>query len=502
MTAYAHGLGAGRVLEALGNLPDRSYPAFRRPKLPVPRPAGDTATLGSLPWPELGGLGPQERERIALSLVARALEAAFNDHYRTFRFGKTILSAQRPPAGVDAAAWWRVRGFLRAAAKMVGAYAAADNVSSALLVGDPHPSLWRQDTWVRAGLARTCVLRAWRREPDAGVASLGRLGLQCLGATIESTVAAAGGFVAYTGWNKQPVLDLPRRFVTFETEDGSAAVGDTAHVASFKRRAGHPVLAALQKGPLRGLIAKNATASWETAAATERPGPGEFLDLKRHSRALNFLERSEEMADASRKLDPKCDASDLLFVFPFAHADGAEDFCDRRGHLLSLLGGAILSRQGVRFPALRATRINVEHARIGSAEAVASRAGHRQAATAMQRYLRTAAARETWDAHVRFFQDACQAVLLDGRPDAISIMGLPPQDVAWCRRLASASGIALVHAAFGQPRATGPRTPRSGSIRRTRTLPSSTWLTGRSARRRSGCRHGPMPRNAYRCWPS
>ena len=450
VSAYEHALGAGRILEGLAKLDARTYPAFSRPQMASPRPEGDTITLGGLPWPELDGLDSFSRERVGLSLVARAVSASFDDLYRTFRFGSSLLGAEVPPSGVDADAWWAVRDCLAGARPHIAEYSATERASPSLLMGEAHASTRDAHTWVRAGLPHTCILRSWRRKPVADASSLARLVLQCLGSTVESAVAAAGVIAADTGWNKQPILDLPRRFIAFETEEGSAAIGDVAMVASFKRRAGHHLLVALERAPAQGMLLENALAHW-AATAKDGDGNGELLDKRRKGRAFAALERYAEMAEASRLLEPKCAASGLLFVYPSTRADDADDFADRRPLRLALLGGAILSRADVTFPSIRATWMNVEHVILGSAEAAAGRAGHARASTAMRFYLRTAVARDVWNAHVRFFHDACQAVLLDGRASAIAIVGLDPDAVAWCRHLASASGIALAHQAFDQP---------------------------------------------------
>ena len=450
VSAYAHSRAAGRVLMGLGGLEGRSYLPFKRPASAAPRPEGETPTIGGLAWPELEGLDSLSRERAGLSLVIRAMSAAFDDLYRTFEFGAAVLASEAPPSGVDDVAWRAVRECLQGAKEAVAEYAARKRASAVLLVGHAGISVRDPITWVRAGLPHICVVRAFRREPVADEACLARLALKCLGSSRESAVAAGGIFSAETGWNKQSTFDLPRRFVAFKTEDGTAAVGDAAFVASFKRRAGHHVLATINRTPARGLVLENALAHWNEASA-DGHGSGEVLDGRRSGRALEVLERYARLAEASRLLDPKCAASDLLFVFPCTRADYADDFIDRRSHRIALLGGAILTRGGVGFKVLRASRVNVDHGELGCAQAVAERAGQRRASTAMRHYLRTAVSRDVWDAHIRFFHDACQAVLLDGRPQAVAIVGLEPKAVAWCRHLASASGIALAGEVFAPP---------------------------------------------------
>ena len=203
VSAYEHGLGAGRVLTALGGMPNRFYPPFKRPQLPVPRPTGNSPTFGALEWPELEGMETLPRERAGLSLVKRALSAAFDDLYRTFDFGRAVRTADGPPPGVDTVAWWKVRGFLQAAATSIAAYAAADQASAILLVGNADKSLRRADTWVHAGLPRRCVSRAWRRKPCANVFSLAALvGFQ--GGGSEYPVGGASGVME--AWSRSPTL--------------------------------------------------------------------------------------------------------------------------------------------------------------------------------------------------------------------------------------------------------------------------------------------------------
>lgn len=437
-----------QTFESLGALSDRCYPRFTRRMIIIPDGEGWTRSLGELDWPELEGLQGAARERRALDLVRAEGLAEFEHAYALFRFGRRIMAEKQAGVGVDPEAWKAVRDCLLRDRESWAVRGRSFIDARNGRLENPTALLSRmvdRMIWERAGLEPGVARRLFPSPVAHGrLRAFGAVLVSCLGPSWSATAAATTVLCCDTGWNPQPMLDLPSEPFVFVTRS-EVGLASGVFMASIKRRAGHEVLAFLESGATpSAFLSENLRSIWRTTAAEFDPSSFEdgycLLDRLGAARTLHLLDRYREMGDAIRSFDLDCQFKDRFFF----HLTGSRGIGHDPGiRVRDIRPEGLLGRDGVTFQAIRKTFLILKLNEVGSAAATLVHAGHRNSGSILQHYLNDQDTIEQLERSTRFFQNACQAVLVRGRSDVEVVLGMSAADLDWYFRLAKASGIAI-----------------------------------------------------------
>lgn len=450
-TRFSYGHRAAEVLEWLGAMDDGRYPRFQEWMISIPhgrwkRGASTVRSLGSLDWPELIALRGVVREREALTLVRNEAVRIFVGYESVFRFGQAVLRNATAPSDVEPQAWTEIKTLLEAERR-------CQSETGRSLVPSPYHDpenikrtfggAFENRTWIAAGLHPSAGGDRWLRD-DMDLATVGSLVRTCLGATKRTTTLVATIFCCDTGWNLQPLRDLPRHPFLFQTKD-EYGLATSAFVSAFKNRARHDVFAYLERGAvISGLVEEQVKAEWErTADNLNRIGRGggclilPSYTQRAENSLLSVLERYQATTDAIRPYDrdKECAAKFFCYLTP------TYGVSDRFTCIRQLEWDGVLGREGVQFRSIRKSYLALRARDAGSVTATRSLAGHTSTSVLMPHYLNTEDINRELDESIRFFQNSCQSVLLGGRPNIAVRLNLSRQDLEWFGRLAAISGI-------------------------------------------------------------
>jgi len=357
-----------------------------------------------------------------------------------FVFGQTVISNEAPPENVDPIAWHLVKATLSAASsswlKTGRSFVKPKQASRGPVCPEAlfDPRLWHAAGLADAGKA-ICA-----KQPETRLScwEVRTLVLSCLGATYETALLVQALFVCCCGWNPQPIVDLGRNPFLFRTHTAlGLATGE--FIVSFKKRAHHDVLAYLERGSeIAGLIEENVKAECRSVA-TEFSNDAAFLMVPLNSSLLDILYRYQAMTDKMRSYDLAQKHKDKFFFY-LTQTYGL----GRRPKisLLQIPGNGFLNRKGVTFQSVRKSFLATTMREVGSVAATRPFAGHAKLSVLMPHYLNTREINAELDQSIRFFQNACQALVLGVEGDRSTVLGISPGDLAWFRRLALAAGIA------------------------------------------------------------
>lgn len=444
---------AGAALEALGSIDPSRYPPFRKRFVSVQKAVGDVVQIGELDWPETKGMTGAARDRAALALVQAAAFRQFSELEKVHAFGRSVLAGDAPP-GTDAGARALIRGLLateREAWLTIGRSRFSGNVADGV-----DARLTRIETWRAAGLPDD-VLAHFKTRNRGGLptSSIATLAMACLGPTRRAAVAVMVAFCCGTGWNRQPIADLPRNPFLFVTRN-DCGVATSAFVESFKKRAGHDVLAYLERqGQARGLAEEAIRATWRETADNIDPmgGEGGYAVLSRTGASadlISLLERFSAMADSIRAFDRDGTHADRLFLY-LTQNFGV--FRKDSNVISECFDDEVLSRPGVTYRAIRKSHLALKLREVGTVSAVRPLAGHAGTGVLMPHYLNSAEIRQELDLSIRFFQNACQALIVRGTETAALRLDLSPEHLEWFSRLAAFAGISAAVGAAPNPAA-------------------------------------------------
>ena len=436
---------ATSTLEWLSPLCARRYPMFQARFVSMPKAEGTTATLGSMDWPELEGMKGAARERAALDLVRADALRRFDEYEAVFRFGQGLLSVQQEPDSARAI----IRSVLIAERRCwaeTGRSLFDPKSRMPTEIAEASSALYDPEVWDRVGapgiVSRFVTVRGRLSQP-----TLANLMLACIGSTRQATMATMVVFCCDTGWNRQPMTDLPRSPIVFRA-DGEVGIASAAFISSFKNRAGHDVMAYLERrNTVSGLMEENVKAAWQATAKdadTEGDGDGHVLlrvgaGARQGASLLDVMDRYQGMADAIRPFDRERTFEDRFLLY-LTHNHG---LYSKNGITIGeCFQDGVLGREGVMFRTLRKTYLTLQLREAGSVSAVRVAAGHTRTSVLMPHYLNSDDIKQELDESIRFFQNACQALAVRGRNDAGVALELSPDVLAWFERLAAISGIA------------------------------------------------------------
>ncbi|WP_189041747.1 hypothetical protein [Aliidongia dinghuensis] len=437
-----------RLLEFLGKLGDSRFPPFERRLISFPEFTGDVRSLGSLGWLELASLVGAQAEREALNLVREQAVKEFEKFEHRFEAGQHFLGEGSPPHDCPSPEAWHAiktaivaerHSWITTGTSLFGANRRWPSELEAI-----RDKLLLPDTWRDAGCS--CVLDAKYSSTDRiNNFHLSSMILGLLGPTLPASNAIMIVFCTDSGWNRQPIKDLPRNPYVFRTPE-EIVLGSEAIISSFKTRANHEVVVYLERGePLTGLAYMAAKEEWgrflqEYGSSTQS---SDYLTVKLVTKAedtslLSLLERYSKMTDAIRPLDVAEACADRFFV-NLTPRYGIRPATLRTAHFPS---SGVLSRDGVTLMAIRKSFLTVKLHATGSVASVRPFASHTGTGVLMPHYLNSNDVREELNLQIRFHQNAVQALVLKERPDAAACLSLATADMEWYRRLASFAGIA------------------------------------------------------------
>ena len=458
-TISDYGSRAGDVLQWLGELPDRDYPRFRRQSVSFPKHAGKVPCLGALAWPEIEHLSGVQRERRAMELVRAAALDNFTGLEALFIFGQSLLETDVPPVGVNTADWHFLKAFLELEIKSWANTGRSQFDKHGAMIQDIPGTMERLGswkTWASAGLQSETVKSLFRQPKRQGrFRSIAGVVLACIGPTRNCLVAATVVFCCDTGWNKQPILTLPRKPVVLRTSSTSS-IASSVFLSSFKNRAKHDVFAYLERDEIAsGMQAENIRADWDETVRLIDPlntGDG-YATLARDSSLLSVLDRFAVIADAARVFDKSNRYADDAFFY--LTPDTGLFRTNKAFRLHDCTKGSLRLPEGVSFQSIRKSFLVIKHRDLGSFAALRPVAGHKGTGILMAHYVDSTTIVSEQEESIRFFQNSLQSEIFRHRSDGHTVLGMSHADFDWWLNMAWFSGIAPALAP--DPR----RTPRS-----------------------------------------
>jgi len=453
LTVSNHGRSMAAVLERLGAKPGRPLLRFQRRAMTMPTPTSVTHSLGSLAWPEAEGLEGAARERRCLDVVWKAALQEFGRWEAWFLFGRAVLGAEGRPAGVDSRAWEAVRTLLTTEDRFWSAEGRSQ-FNRSTDCSDEVRSLGaaqlNQETWLRAGLPPAAAqMVSWEAKNGNSFHKhllLSQIAVSCLGATAGATWPAMIAFCCETGWNHQPMRELPAEPFLMRT-DTECGLATSAFVASYKNRARHEVLAYLDRNAtVSGLVEEDAKAVWRaTADDSDISGRQDGYAMVRKDRGgglLDLLDRYRAMTDVIRPYDRSGEFQDRFFV----HLTVRAGLRPQDGPISKIKLSGPLGRADLSFQAIRRSFVSLTFRELGTVAAARVVAGQWSTSVLMPHYLNSDDIKAEMDQAVRLFQNILQGVVVAGRKDASALLGVPDDALRWFGRLGTVSGVA---AAFG-----------------------------------------------------
>lgn len=441
---------AALVLERLGEVGGRRYPAFLMALHKRHRALGGTPMLGSLPFSK-GIVAPPGvlRERLALDRVGLLALEEFRDHVAMIDAAIPIRVDAPFRHGTDAARECVHRALAQAWSTLPVRPAGRVRCASDLVSEAPEMA---EDpaTWIAAGIPDRCVRRFSPEGTRMDRGTVGRLALACLGPSPTMVIAGAAVVARGRGWNKGSILAIRAAPFAFAVQ-GKYGVAGGAFVTAVKARAGHPVTMFLSDArDVDEVLTEELIEEWRATAA----GPG--ADLLGDQMLLGVepddapgaavLEVIDALMRVSKPVwlhDSLYGSMDRLFAYP-----PVNERDEKNTHMKFRLAESTtpaLATGGANFRTIRASYVYVEYEHRRSLTATMAVSGQVTPTVTMRHYLNH---REVGDEHrkaLRFFQSICQALVVGNVTVALQI-GLGGADLDRLRRLARAAGMA---AAFG-----------------------------------------------------
>lgn len=353
-----------------------------------------------------------ENERASLDAVRAAFVQEFCFWEALFHFGEYALSGAPPPEGVDPFARDELADYLRevSSARREGNFRQTDSASKRLQRA--FPALCQGTAGARKFLADAANINAGERDIRLGTIVSG-----CFGPSRRCTLAAFGAALCDVGWNPQPLVDLPRNPFVFGGSRGTYIAGAEI-IESFKRRAGHHVLAYIgQRTVNDGAQDSLERTLREVVPDFQMSGASDSyarLQGPSHDREtlLSILDRYNRIADALRDaLGRNADKAVNDYFWIYSANGRATVLRDTNPHYNKIFDGhPLLSRPGVYPASIRKTYINLRKHETGSFDLTRAAAQHADSETLMPHYLNTPAMNADLDASIRQFQASVQAI--------------------------------------------------------------------------------------------
>ncbi|NOG71965.1 hypothetical protein [Roseicella sp. DB1501] len=245
----------------------------------------------------------------------------------------------------------------------------------------------------------------------------------------ESWNAALGILLIDTAWNLQPLLNLPVKcFIGSRTADGKYVVASTKLISELKDRGGHDVTAVL------------AQASPDDFAKLRcEPLDGQKLS------GCRVIELVQEMTSVLRSSG----GAGRLLICALPNKSGQptgdarlwQEFLDRP----AAKGSPEISGLPITRRMIRKTCIDIEAARHDGDHGPAQlRASHARGSTTMSHYLRTPWFQRALTQNIRRFQQILEAAFLADLPEVAKSLGISEEELLASKDLANETGLGFV----------------------------------------------------------
>ena len=304
--------------------------------------------------------------------------------------------------------------------------------ANARKVDEAMKVLANPSTWLEAGL-ETLV-------PDAqklDFQQIMTLVLSCIGATRSTVVAAKLVFCCETGWNRQPIDDIPTQVYQFRLT-GEVGVATASFVSVFKNRAGHFVQALLEHPQLVGGRAMEVVATWEEVEREKSWGSfDQRCMLSDTSPAYTAIELVRPLM---KPLDAFTKDSRVHGQF-FKSVSLSGGISNVRREVASIFKHGPLAAPGLTFGLIRKSYLQLMLRVVGSVESLRVHAGHSGTSVLLPHYLNSVEVRRELEQSTRFFQNAVQALVTEEVGGSLKLL-MPDVDHEWFYNLARISGVA------------------------------------------------------------
>lgn len=429
---------AARVLEKLSSRFPHRYPVFAARNFKVRYVHNESLTLGSLDLGLPETLIGAARHRAALTTVKGAATTELRRERAVFDRMQEILQSPvdhgEEPDVMQAIsdiklilttehASYTETGFGQF--HFSGKTSQSEDVSAAM------KRLKLPAAWHAAGLRDV-----WSYNRDLNRADIERVIARGLGATARSIAACMIVFCCETGWNKQPMEDLPQKVFFYESEH-ELLVGSLLYVASFKKRAGHDVMTLMERSRTESSILRDKVLGlWDQVERSEDWGAHDHrASIACGSNASVALEMIRPMVEAARVYSNSLAIGEKFF----ANISREDGIVGDISTIRRIFTEGILSTDGLTFRAIRGSFEQLKLREVGSVEGLRPFAGHVGTNVLQRHYLNSDDVKKEQFQSVRFFQNAVQALVV---ADAGIMLELPEGLHDWFFNLAQASGIA------------------------------------------------------------
>lgn len=434
---------ARAALEQLGGLKDRHYPAFRRENFRIEHVTTQpSVSLVDLKIPIEDHLKGAARQREALNLIREAAKKQLDrcvlifDQMQRVANGQLDVSIQEGGHEVGRALQvilqaeqysFRKTGF--------GQFHLQGFQSNSVRVAAAIERLLTGDAWELIGLGA-----AIEGEKRLNRDSIRRVILMGIGATRRAVQACQIIFCCDHGWNLQPIWDIPKDVFFFQVE-GSIAVGSLNFIQSFKNRAGHEVIALMERSSSLPLLVKDRVMHFWDATTEEEPWDknDQHAMMDEAGEAYAAIQKIKPLVDAARSFSRSQELAERFFVH-LSDRSGVSGFQES----LTIRGTfdeVPLNIEGMSFPAIRKSFQQLTLREVGSVEGLRPISGHFGTDILQRSYVNSEdVVREVLES-VRFFQNALQALVAS----ASGISGelrMTRETFEWFFNLAQFSGIA------------------------------------------------------------
>lgn len=397
-----------RAMDKVREVDPESFPRIDPRSMPMGshHDAGNYIALGNLEWLEFADVEPERRDAVALSLMRNSALEVFDRYENIFEFGQRLLRGdvtdvkhgrsakvlQRLIA--DEVRSWQKRG--RSQFGTTWSKSLSNRINRL-----KDPKVWRsfgiEPLFEASPLASTVVAD---------------LVIACVGPTYRLNQAVQIVFCTDTGWNRQPIQELPRQPYAFRTKS-ALVLGSHRVLMNFKNRADHMVHANTNMSTIvRGIAELDLKSHWdEVASELKLEKADEQVTLGMDSELAILLDRLEKIQGPSRNWTRG--ETENLFFYVLSQRASSAIKAKREPGILMPQGP--LTRKGATFSAMRKSFLNTLSTAGFEPTFVAELAGHRSRSILAKNYFVDQQAARTFEASVRVFQECIQELVLNER---------------------------------------------------------------------------------------
>lgn len=429
----------GYVFEHLAELPGRNYPNYSRRYKRFKFVPVESSTLADLDFVETRNLVGVAKLRGSIELVRNAAMEILEKHAAFFAAAAPMrekrnlahlpVEERRACRAIAAVVRAELRSLKQTGMSQFSKNGVRTNERK---VDRAMELLASPSVWSEAGLG-SLVPEVEKLEFQ----QIMTLVASCIGASSQAVLAAKLVFCCETGWNRQPIDDIPSEVYQFRLKD-EAGVASASFVSAFKNRAGHLVQTLLEHAALEGGRATDTLAAWEEAEREKTWGSfDQRCVLGYTSPAYTAIELIRPLVEVLDQFTADPEVKGRFFK-SISLAGAVSTF---RRDIAALFKTGPLSTPGLSFKLIRKTYLQNMLRVVGSVESLRVHAGHSGTGVLLPSYLNAPDVRRELEQSTRFFQNAVQALVVAEVGGPLKLL-MSDQDHEWFYNLAKASGIA------------------------------------------------------------